>query len=174
MRVIAFAVLGLILGGIILSTTVLRPPKAADRLSGVAVQAGALTIDDLTEGRHRLTLSVTITSDRDIDECMAFTFDEPFAGRRLQPLSGECLRPRAAGQAASLGFDQLTDDDLTFPSHTLVWGVPGGRCGIVLELLGVCVVDMAGTAPVELPSHSVLPSFGPLGSFLPVFSFPPP
>jgi hypothetical protein len=41
-------------------------------------------------------------------------------------------------------------------------------------LFGVYVVDMAGTASLELPARSVLPSSGPLGSFLPLFSFPPP
>jgi hypothetical protein len=35
-------------------------------------------------------------------------------------------------------------------------------------------VRHAGTASLELPARTVLPSFGPLGSFLPLFSFPPP
>jgi hypothetical protein len=65
-------------------------------------------------------------------------------------------------------------DDIAFPEHTLVWGVAGGRCGLILEAFGVCVVDQAGTAAVKLPSHSVIPSIGPIGSFLPIFSFPPP
>ena len=73
----------------------------------------------------------------------------------------------------ALVFEHLSDDDLAFPSHTLVWGVPGGRCGPILELFGVCVVDQAGTASVELPSHSELPSFGPIGSFGFLGSFPP-
>ena len=50
------------------------------------------------------------------------------------------------------------------------------RCGIVLELVGVCVVDFAGTADFELPSQSVLPSIEPFGSFgplIPPFSFDP-
>ena len=40
------------------------------------------------------------------------------------------------------------------------------------NLFGVCVVDQAGMAKLELPSKSVLPSIGPLGSFFPLFSFP--
>lgn len=68
---------------------------------------------------------------------------------------------------------QLTADDLAFPSHTLVWGIPGGRCGPIFEAFGVCVVEQAGTAKLQLPSRSVLPSIGPLGSFFPLFSFEP-
>lgn len=37
--------------------------------------------------------------------------------------------------------------------------------------LGVCVVEQAGTAALELPRPSALPSFGPIGSFFPLFSF---
>jgi hypothetical protein len=119
---------------------------------------------------------VTVDSRRDLDECLAFALDQQFAGRRLDPVSGSCVRPTSGTQTAALVFDRLMSDDLRFPSHTLVWGVPGGRCGPVLELFGVCVVDMAGTTPLELPSRSFLPSLGPLGSFLPIvppFSFPP-
>jgi hypothetical protein len=52
--------------------------------------------------------------------------------------------------------------------------VPGGRCGPILELFGVCVVEQAGTADLELPSRTVLPTFGPIGSFVPFFSFDAP
>jgi hypothetical protein len=75
-----------------------------------------------------------------------------------------------------LTFEKLTSDDLSFPEHTLVWGVPGGRCGPVLELFGVCVVEQAGTADLKLPSRSPLPTFGPIGSFgpiVPLFSLSP-
>jgi hypothetical protein len=94
----------------------------------------------------------------------------------MQVDSVDCVRPVTGRQLANLVFDRLTDDDLTFQSHTLVWGVPGGRCGPILEAFGVCVVDMAGTADFELPSKTVLPSFGsfgPLFSFGPYFSFSP-
>jgi hypothetical protein len=117
---------------------------------------------------------VTLTSAADVNECVAFTLDQPFAGRRLQPLTADCPRPRAGTSTVSLKFEQLTDDDLQFPSHTLVWGVPGGRCGPILELFGVCVVEQAGTADFDLPSRTVLPTFGPIGSFVPFFSFGPP
>jgi hypothetical protein len=56
----------------------------------------------------------------------------------------------------------------------VVWGIAGGRCGPILELVGACVVDQAGTADLELPVRSALPSFGPIGSLFPLFSFPPP
>jgi len=80
------------------------------------------------------------------------------------------VKPRLKPQQVGLVYDQLTTDDLTFPSHTLVWGIPGGRCGIVFELLGVCVVEQAGTADFELPYHG--PSFKPFGSFGPLFPQP--
>lgn len=58
----------------------------------------------------------------------------------------------------------------------LVWGIAGGRCGPILELVGVCVVDQAGTLDLALPRPSGLPTFPfgsfPLGSF-PLFSFEP-
>jgi hypothetical protein len=71
-----------------------------------------------------------------------------------------------------LAFEHLTDDDLAFPSHTLVWGIPGGRCGPILLLFGVCVVEQAGTADLELPQRNPLPTLFPIGSLGPLFSFP--
>ncbi len=89
-------------------------------------------------------------------------------------IARSCVEPLAGSQTVVLVFEHLSEDDLAFPSHTLVWGVPGGRCGPVLELFGVCVVDQAGTASLEFPSRRVLPSVGVFGSLLPLFSFPPP
>jgi hypothetical protein len=168
-------VLGLI-AVVILRTNVLAPPPAGERLAGVNVAVAGYTIDDLPEGQNRLSLTVAVTSERDLDECMAFALDQAFAHRRMATAEGECVRPVAGERNATLTYDGLTDDDLLFPAHSVVWGVPGGRCGIVLELMGVCVVDFAGTADFELPSRSVLPSLGPFGSFgplIPLFSFDP-
>jgi len=39
-------------------------------------------------------------------------------------------------------------------------------------LVGVCVVEQAGTADLELPERNPLPTFGPFGSLGPTFSFP--
>jgi hypothetical protein len=67
--------------------------------------------------------------------------------------------------------------DLMSPSHTLVWGVQGGRCQLLMQAFGLCVVEQAGTVPVELPPPPGLPSFPPLGSLPPFFepfSFEPP
>jgi hypothetical protein len=178
MRLAALAtvvVLGLI-AVVILRTNVLAPPPAGERLAGVNVAVAGYTIDDLPEGQNRLSLTVAVTSERDLDECMAFALDQAFAHRRMATAEGECVRPVAGQRNAMLTFDGLTEDDLLFPAHSVVWGVAGGRCGIVLELMGVCVVDFAGTADFELPSRSVLPSHGPLGSFgplVPLFSFEP-
>jgi hypothetical protein len=168
-------VLGLI-AVVILRTNVLAPPPAAERLAGVDVAVAGYTIDDLADDRHRLTITVAVTSERDLDECLAFALDQAFAHRRMSTADGECVRPVAGQRTAMLTYDGLTDDDLLFPAHSVVWGVPGGRCGIILELVGVCVVDFAGTADFELPSRSVLPSLGPFGSFgplIPLFSFEP-
>ncbi|HEV8281088.1 MAG TPA: hypothetical protein VGQ02_04455 [Candidatus Limnocylindrales bacterium] len=167
----------IVLGGvvaIVLATNPFRSAPAEERLAGVQVAVAGYTIDDLPNDAHRLNLRVTLTSAADVNECVAFTLDQPFAGRRLQPLTADCPRPRAGTSTVSLKFEQLTDDDLQFPSHTLVWGVPGGRCGPILELFGVCVVEQAGTADFDLPSRTVLPTFGPIGSFVPFFSFGPP
>ena len=166
----------LVLGGliaIVLMTNVFRPAPADHRLAGVHVAIAGYTIDELPDDAHRLNLRVTLTSATDLNECVAFTLDQPFAGRRLQPLSADCPRPRAGSKTVSLKFEKLTDDDLSFPSHTLVWGIPGGRCGPILELFGVCVVEQAGTADFELPRPAGMPTFGPIGSFPPFGSFGP-
>jgi hypothetical protein len=168
-------VLGLI-AVVILRTNVLAPPPADERLAGVDVAVAGYSIDDLPEDRHRLTVTLAVTSEFDLDECMAFALDQAFAHRRMATAEGECVRPAIGQRNATLTFDGLTEDDLMFPDHSIVWGVPGGRCGIVLELVGVCVVDFAGTADLKLPSRSVLPSLGPFGSFgplIPLFSFDP-
>jgi len=172
MRLLAGLVL-LVFLAIVLATNVFRPAPAADRLAGVSVAVAGYTIKPQPSDRHELHLTVKLTSARDIDECVGFTLDLPFAGRRMATADGSCVRPQAGSSNVDLRF-QLTDDDLMFPSHTVVWGIPGGRCGPILELFGVCVVDQAGTADLELPSKSVLPSIGPLGSFFPLFSFSPP
>ena len=175
MRLVALliALLAVPFVGIVLVTNVFRPPPAADRLEGVFLTITGHSTEDLGDGRHRLRLYVEIASRRNVEECLGFALDMPFAGRRMQPESGGCLRPAAGRQAASLVFDKLTDDDLVFPSHTLVWGIPGGRCGPILELLGVCVVEQAGTADFDLPTKSVVPTFRPGETFPPLFSFYP-
>ena len=161
---------------VIVATNVLAPPPAAQRLAGVSVLVKGYAIDDLPNDRHRLRLTVNLSSPTDIDQCVAFALDEPFGGRRLEPLSGQCPRPRAGTTEIGLTFEKLTSDDLAFPEHTVVWGVPGGRCGIVLESLGVCVVEQAGTADLRLPSRNPLPTIGPIGTFgpiVPLYSFSP-
>jgi hypothetical protein len=169
----------LVLGGfvaIVLATNMFRPAPAAERLAGVSVFVAGYAIDELPNDQHRLRLTVKLSSPTDIDECVAFTLDNPFAGRRLVPLSGKCPRPRAGTTSIGLSFERLTDDDIQFASHVVVWGVPGGRCGPILELFGVCVVEQAGTADLELPTPAGRPTFGPIGSFGPIgplFSFPP-
>jgi hypothetical protein len=160
-------------GAIVIVTNVARPAPAAERLRGVAVVVTSQSTEDLGDKRHRLWLTVDVSSAGDVDECLGFTLDAPFAGRRVQPESGTCVRPRAGTGTSRLVFDRLTDDDLAFPSHTLVWGIPGGRCGPILEVFGVCVVEQAGTADFELPTKNPLPSWGPFGSFAPLFSFGP-
>jgi hypothetical protein len=168
--IVLFAPLAIGIGALVLTTNVFRPAAAVDRLRGVNVAVTGHSTEDLGDHRHRLRLTVVIDSQTDIDECLAFALDEPFAARRMQPESGACLKPRAGRQTAMLTFDTLTDDDLTFPSHTMVWGIPGGRCGPVFEAFGVCVVDQAGTADFSLPTKTVFPSFGTFG---PLFSFGP-
>jgi hypothetical protein len=158
---------------IVAVTNIARPAAAADRLHGVGVIVTSQSTEDLGAKLHRLRLTVDVTSATEIEECLGFTLDEPFAGRRLQPEGSGCVKPRPGLETARLVFDRLTDDDLAFPSHTLVWGIPGGRCGPILELFGVCVVDQAGTADFELPSKNPLPSFAPFSSFAPLFSFGP-
>ena len=161
---------------IILATNVFAPAPAAQRLAGVSVSVIGYAIDELPDDKHRLRLTVNLSSPSDIDQCVGFTLDEPFGGRRLEPLDGQCPRPRAGTEKIGLTFDELTSDDLTFPEHTVVWGVPGGRCGIVLEAFGVFVVEQAGTADLKLPSRNPLPTIGPIGTFAPIvplYSFSP-
>jgi hypothetical protein len=163
-----------VIGGLALSATILRPAPASTRPAGVRVLVAGSSIVNTGDRRHRLDLLVTIDSPRDLDECLGFALDQPFGTRRVEAADGGCVRPTSGRQTAALTFDRLTDDDIAFPGHVLVWGIPGGRCGLILETFGVCVVEQAGTAPVTLPSRSVLPSIGPLGSFMPLFSFPAP
>jgi hypothetical protein len=172
MRVLAGLIIGIFVA-IVLATNVFRPAPAAERLAGVSVAVAGYTIVPQPSDRNELFLTVNVTSARDIDECLGFTLDLPFAGRRMTTADGSCARPQSGSSKVTLRY-QLTADDTTFPSHTLVWGIPGGRCGPIFELFGVCVVDQAGTAELELPAKSVLPSIGPLGSFFLLFSFPPP
>ena len=170
---LALAALPIVAVGVAIgATNVLRPPPAVDRLAGVAVSIASVSVEPATAGRHRLRLSVNLSSTRDIDDCVAFALDEPFAGRRLTGPAG-CVRPRGGTQVVALTLDTLTDDDVTFASHTIVWGVPGGRCGPLLEAFGVCVVDQAGTVAVERPHAAAGPAIGPFGSFGPLFSFAP-
>ena len=157
-----------------LTNTVFRPAPAADRLAGVTVHWVEFHIDDLDgAGKHRLRLTVRLTSDRAIDACVGFALDEPFAGRRLEPASGTCPKPVRGDLDVELTTDRLTDDDVNFTAHTIVWGIPGGRCGILMEAFGVCVVEQAGTADFSLPTKNRFPSFGSFGPLFSFFSLPP-
>jgi len=173
MRILFVAFVAAAVAAFLIVSGVFRPPPAATRLAGVSVAVQDVAVDDLPGGRHTLRLQIRVVSARDIDECLGFTLDEPFAGRRLGPASGDCVRPRRPDQTAFLVFDRLTADDLLFPAHTLVWGIPGGRCGLVMEAFGVCVVESAGTVDVELPHKSLMPSIGPIGPLFP-FGSPSP
>jgi hypothetical protein len=184
LRLIAFAVIAIIgvLAAAYLFTRLFPAPPASQRLAGVSVQLVRYAIDggpaavQRPHGPHRLDVTLEVSSVQAIAECMAFTLDEPFGGRRLEPLvegKGACIAPVAGTRTVELTFDALTDDDLGFPSHTVVWGVRGGSCGLILEAIGICVVEQAGTVPLELPRPAGLPSFGPIGSFFPLFSFEP-
>jgi hypothetical protein len=166
---------GLLVGGFaafVISQNVLRPPPAADRLAGVTVAVAGYTINELPGDRHRLVLSLTLTSARDVDDCVGFALDEPFANRRMIAGASGCWRPRHGTANVPVTFDGLSDDDLAFPSHTIVWGIPGGRCGLILETFGVCVVEQAGTIDLELPSHSVVPTLRPGQTIGPLFPQP--
>jgi hypothetical protein len=164
-----------LLGAVVVGTNVLRPPPAADRLTGVTVALAGYRLAG-TGADRRLEVSLRVTSPRDIDECMAFALDLPFRGRRMAPTSDGCVRPRSGAQDVTVVLTELTEDDERFPDHVVVWGIQGGRCGPILELVGVCVVDQAGTLDLALPRPSGLPAFPfgsfPLGSF-PLFSFEP-
>jgi hypothetical protein len=159
-------------GAFVLSQTMLRPAAAADRLAGVTVRLDDDTVADLPGSHHRLLLSLDVTSPRTLADCLGFALDQPFADRRMTAGSGECVSPKAGTTTIPVTFDGLTDDDLRFPSHTIVWGIPGGRCGLLLEAFGVCVVDQAGTVDLELPSHSVVPTLVPFPSFGPLVPIP--
>jgi hypothetical protein len=37
----------------------------------------------------------------------------------------------------------------------------------------MCVVEQAGTVPVQFPTHPLVPTFGPIGSFGPFYTLPP-
>ncbi len=158
--------------GFVLLQTVFRPPPAADRLAGVTVKLDGYTITDLPGGHHRLVLSLLVTSPGHLGDCLGFALDQPFAGRRMTAGAGGCVQPAAGTTNVPVTYDGLTDDDLRFPSHTIVWGIPGGRCGLVLEAFGVCVVEQAGTVDLELPSHSVVPTLGPFQTFGPLVPIP--
>jgi hypothetical protein len=169
--VVGLLIVGLLAGGVVvLVGGALTPPPVATRLAGVTVAVGRPVVTDLDGTRHRLALDVTVSSTRDVSDCLAFALDNPFRDRVMPTADGTCLRPHAGTAYATLTFDRLSDDDTTFAAHTLLWGVSGGRCGPLFELLGVCVVDRAGTIRLELPTRSPLPSFGPIGSLVPVFS----
>ena len=143
-RVVAFIAAMRLLAGLVivvfvafvLAQTVFRPAPAADRLAGVSVAVAGYKIVPQPSDRSELLLTVKLTSARDLDECLGFTLDLPFAHRRLTTTSGSCARPQAGSSTVNLRY-RLSDDDLAFPSHTLVWGIPGGRCGLILELFGV-------------------------------------
>jgi len=142
----------------------------------VSVIVIGYVIDGLPNAKHRLRLTVNLSSPTDIDQCVGFTLDERFGGRRLETLDGQCPRPRTGTTKIGLTLDKLTSDDLAYPEHTVVWGVPGGRCGFVLEAFGVCVVEQTGTAGLKLPSRNALPTIGPIGTFgplVPLYSFSP-
>jgi hypothetical protein len=156
-----------------LSNTVFRPPPASERLAGVTVAVTGHTISDLPNDHHLLRVSLRVTSVSDVDECLGFTLDSPFGNRRLKDPPSGCVKPRAGATAADVAFDQLTDDDLTFPAHTLVWGISGGRCGPIYEAMGLCVVEQAGSVAIEFPQKSVVPTFRFNGTFAPLFSFEP-
>lgn len=82
------------IGVFALTNTIFRPAPAAERLAGVTVHLVDFHIEDLAEaGKHRLRLTMRLTSDHAIDACVGFALDEPFAGRRLEPASGTCPKP---------------------------------------------------------------------------------
>lgn len=159
----------LILAGLILGNRALAGPAAAERLAGATVSILEHELVPGSDGPddRDLRIVVTVQGLRDVDDCLVFALDQPFGNRVLrvsEPIDG-CVRARAARTRATLLFDRLTDDDRSFPRHTLVWGIRGGKCGAILPLFGVCAVDFAGTLDLELPRPSNQPSFPPLGSF---------
>lgn len=146
---------------------------AAQRLSGVHVQVTSVQEVPGTAKMKRLVLGVEVSSDRDIDECLTFALDEPFAQRlfTVPATTTGCLRPRAASLDATITFDRLDDIDAMVPAHKLVWGVTGGKCGLILPLFGVCSVDTAGTVDLNLPVTPQFPTVGPIGTFAPFPTF---
>jgi hypothetical protein len=83
-----FGLLFAAFAAVVLTTNVFRPPPAADRLAGVTVSVAGYTIEDIDRTHHRLHLRVAVASIRDLADCLGFTLDEPFAGRRIDTASG--------------------------------------------------------------------------------------
>jgi hypothetical protein len=179
MRFVVIGLLAIAAVVIFLTSPVFQPPPARERLAGVSVALDGFQVTDLGDEKHKLRLDLAIASGRDLETCLGFALDEPFITRRMNatdPAAG-CIRPTAGLRRTSVDFDGLTEMDLMSPSHTLVWGVQGGRCHLLMQAFGLCVVEQAGTVPVELPPPPGLPSFPPLGSLPPFFepfSFEPP
>ena len=178
MRALALLTLvpiGILVWIVLVTSGPLRPAAAADRLAGVDVSLVGYRLEGTRGGDRRLRVTLHVTSTKNVDECLGFSLDEPFAARRMDPDPAGCVTPTAGSRDVEVVLAKLTDDDERFPEHTLVWGIPGGRCGPVLEAIGVCVVEQAGTLKVRLPDPPGTPSFPPIGSFPlgPVFSFPP-
>jgi hypothetical protein len=162
----------LLIAGFILGARLLAGPPASERLAGVSLLIVKHYLVPGTAGKQDLQVQVVVTSSRDVDDCLAFTLDQPFGNRRMRvidPVSG-CVRPKAGTTRATVLFDRLSDDDLRYADHTLVWGVSGGKCGVILPLFGICAVDQAGTADLQLSVKSPLP-FPSLGSFVPFPTF---
>ena len=180
MRFVVLAVLDVAAVAIFLTSPVFQPPPAKEVLAGVSVALVGFRLTDAGDDKHRVHIDLTVASVRDVDACLAFALDEPFATRRLKssdPAAG-CVRPTVGSTSVALDLDGLTDIDLMSTSHTVVWGIAGGRCNLVMQAMGVCVVEQAGTVPVEFPPPPGLPSFSPIGSLPPIllqpFSFDPP
>jgi hypothetical protein len=180
MKFIVAAVLLVAVVAIFLTSPIFQPPPAKDVLAGVSVALGGFRLTDLGDDKHGVHVDLAVASQRDVDACLAFTLDEPFAGRRMTATdpAGDCIRPTAGTSSVALDFDNLTDIDLMSTSHVVVWGVRGGRCNLLMQATGVCVVEQAGTVAVEFPPPPGLPSFPPMGTLPPIllqpFSFDPP
>jgi hypothetical protein len=162
----------LVLALIVVGTRVIAGPPASERLAGVTVLVVSHSLGPRADAKQDLRIQIVVTSARSIDDCLAFTLDEPFATRRLRvtdPVDG-CLRPRVGTIKATVLFDRLADDDLLSADHTLVWGVTGGKCGVILPLFGICAVDQAGTADLKLPVKWPVP-FPSFGTFVPFPTF---
>jgi hypothetical protein len=178
-RYVVLAVLAAAAVAIFLTSPIFQPPPAREVLAGVSVALRGFQLTDTGDDKHRVHIDLNVASVRDIDACLAFALDEPFATRRLKATdrAAGCIRPTFGSTSVGVDLDGLTDIDLMSTSHTVVWGVAGGRCNLVMQAMGVCVVEQAGTVPVEFPPPPGLPSFPPIGSFPPIFqpfSFDPP